>query len=68
MAHLSAFDVKPDQIVPPGAIIGRLGSTGRSTGPHLHYETRLVGEATNPLKFIEIGSRLSQPSLPPGVR
>ncbi len=67
-AHLSAFDVKPDQIVPPGAIIGRLGSTGRSTGPHLHYETRLAGEATNPLKFIEVGNRLSQPSLPPGVR
>lgn len=67
-AHLSAFDVKPDQIVPPGAIIGRLGSTGRSTGPHLHYETRLAGEATNPLKFIEVGNRLSQASLPPGVR
>ena len=67
-AHLSAFDVKADQIVPPGAIIGRLGSTGRSTGPHLHYETRLAGEASNPLKFIEIGNRLSQPSLPAGVR
>ena len=67
-AHLSAFDVKPDQIVPPGAVIGRLGSTGRSTGPHLHYETRLAGEATNPLKFIEVGTRLSQPALPPGVR
>ncbi|PZN98494.1 MAG: hypothetical protein DCF30_13990 [Hyphomicrobiales bacterium] len=67
-AHLSAFDVKADQIVPPGAIIGRLGSTGRSTGPHLHYETRLVGEASNPLKFIEIGNRLSQPALPPGIR
>ncbi len=67
-AHLSAFDVKADQIVPPGTIIGRLGSTGRSTGPHLHYETRLAGEATNPLKFIEIGNRLSQPALPPGIR
>lgn len=67
-AHLSAFDVKPDQIVPLGAVIGRLGSTGRSTGPHLHYETRLSGEATNPLKFIETGARLSQPALPPGVR
>ena len=67
-AHLSAFDVKADQIVPPGAVIGRLGSTGRSTGPHLHYETRLAGEASNPLKFIEIGSRLSQPALPPGIR
>ena len=67
-AHLSAFDVKADQIVPPGAVVGRLGSTGRSTGPHLHYETRLAGEANNPLKFIEIGNRLSQPSLPAGVR
>lgn len=67
-AHLSAFDVKPDQIVPPGTVIGRLGSTGRSTGPHLHYETRLAGEASNPLKFIEIGNRLSQPALPPGIR
>lgn len=67
-AHLSAFDVKADQIVPPGAIVGRLGSTGRSTGPHLHYETRLAGEASNPLKFIEIGARLSQPALPPGIR
>lgn len=67
-AHLSAFDVKADQIVPLGAIIGRLGSTGRSTGPHLHYETRLAGEASNPLKFIEIGNRLSQPALPPGIR
>lgn len=67
-AHLSAFDVKADQIVPPGAVVGRLGSTGRSTGPHLHYETRLAGEASNPLKFIEIGNRLSQPSLPAGVR
>ena len=61
-AHLSAFDVKADQIVPPGAVIGRLGSTGRSTGPHL------AGEASNPLKFIEIGNRLSQPALPAGIR
>lgn len=61
-AHLSAFDVKADQIVPPGAIIGRLGSTGRSTGPHLHYETRLAGEASNPLRFIEAGARLSRPA------
>ncbi|MFA6968856.1 M23 family metallopeptidase [Bosea sp. (in: a-proteobacteria)] len=67
-AHLSAFDVKADQIVPPGAVVGRLGSTGRSTGPHLHYETRLAGEASNPLKFIEIGNRLSQPALPAGIR
>ncbi|WP_082359011.1 M23 family metallopeptidase [Bosea sp. AAP35] len=57
-------DVKADEIVPPGAIIGRLASTGRSTGPRLHYETRLAGEASNPLKFIETGTWLSQPALP----
>jgi len=61
--HLSAFEVEAGQIVPPGAIIGRVGSTGRSTGPHLHYETRNGGEPSNPLRFIEIGTKLSQPAL-----
>jgi murein DD-endopeptidase MepM/ murein hydrolase activator NlpD len=58
-AHLSAFEVGPGQLVAAGQIIGRVGSTGRSTGPHLHYETRLSDEARNPLRFIEIGDRLS---------
>ncbi|HEV7338512.1 MAG TPA: M23 family metallopeptidase [Bosea sp. (in: a-proteobacteria)] len=58
-AHLSAFDVKPGQLVAAGQVIGRVGSTGRSTGPHLHYETRLSDQARNPLKFIEIGDKLS---------
>lgn len=58
--HLSAFEVKPGQIVAAGTVIGRIGSTGRSTGPHLHYETRLNDDAQNPLKFIQIGARLSQ--------
>lgn len=57
--HLSAFDVKPGQIVAAGQVIGRVGSTGRSTGPHLHYETRLSDQAQNPLKFIQIGEKLS---------
>jgi murein DD-endopeptidase MepM/ murein hydrolase activator NlpD len=57
--HLTSFDVKPGQIVAAGTIIGRVGSTGRSTGPHLHYETRLDDDALNPLKFIQIGARLS---------
>lgn len=63
--HLNAFDVKPGQIVAAGTVIGRIGSTGRSTGPHLHYETRLDDEAQNPLRFIQIGARLSQ-GLGPG--
>ncbi|WP_186419114.1 peptidoglycan DD-metalloendopeptidase family protein [Bosea sp. CS1GBMeth4] len=57
--HLSAFDVKEGQIVAAGQVIGRVGSTGRSTGPHLHYETRLADEARNPLKFIQIGEKLA---------
>ncbi|TCR64336.1 peptidase M23-like protein [Bosea sp. BK604] len=58
--HLTSFDVKPGQIVAAGTVIGRVGSTGRSTGPHLHYETRLDDDAQNPLKFIQVGARLSQ--------
>jgi murein DD-endopeptidase MepM/ murein hydrolase activator NlpD len=46
--HLSATEVKPGDIVEPGQPIGEVGSTGRSTGPHLHYETRLDGEAIDP--------------------
>ncbi|MGE7467825.1 M23 family metallopeptidase [Bosea sp. NPDC003192] len=57
--HLSAFDVKEGQLVAAGQVIGRVGSTGRSTGPHLHYETRLSDEARNPLKFIQIGDKMA---------
>ena len=56
--HLSEIDVDIGQAVRTGAVIGKLGSTGRSTGPHLHYETRLNGEAVNPQKFLDAGDRL----------
>ena len=56
--HLSAIDVKVGQTVHAGQMIGRVGSTGRSTGPHLHYETRIGKEPVDPEKFLRAGSRL----------
>jgi murein DD-endopeptidase MepM/ murein hydrolase activator NlpD len=50
--HMSAVSVRPGQRVKRGDIIGRVGSTGRSTGPHLHYEVRLDGEPLNPVGYI----------------
>lgn len=56
--HMSKIEVKVGQHVAIGQTIGRIGSTGRSTGPHLHYETRIDGEAVNPQKFLRAGLRL----------
>jgi murein DD-endopeptidase MepM/ murein hydrolase activator NlpD len=56
--HLSAIDVQVGQTVHMGQVIGKIGSTGRSTGPHLHYETRVDGEAVDPQKFLRAGVRL----------
>lgn len=51
-AHLSTIDLKVGDHVKRGAKIGTLGNTGRSTGPHLHYEVRVNGMPENPRKFI----------------
>lgn len=58
--HLSQINVKVGEIVKIGQVIGEVGSTGRSTGPHLHYETRIDGEAVDPQKFLRAGVRLAQ--------
>jgi murein DD-endopeptidase MepM/ murein hydrolase activator NlpD len=50
--HLSHLAVRPGQTVRRGDIIGFVGSTGRSTSPHLHYEVLLNGQAINPLRFL----------------
>ena len=56
--HLSSIDVRVGQSIRTGQIIGKIGSTGRSTGPHLHYETRVRGEAVDPNKFLRAGQKL----------
>ena len=56
--HMSAISVEEGQRVSAGTIVGKLGSTGRSTGPHLHYETRIDGEAVDPARFLKAGARL----------
>jgi murein DD-endopeptidase MepM/ murein hydrolase activator NlpD len=57
--HLSEINVKVGDQIKIGQVIGAVGSTGRSTGPHLHYETRIDGEAVDPQKFLRAGVRLS---------
>lgn len=57
--HLSEINVRVGEIVKIGQVVGLVGSTGRSTGPHLHYETRIDGEAVDPQKFLRAGVRLS---------
>jgi murein DD-endopeptidase MepM/ murein hydrolase activator NlpD len=57
--HMSEINVRVGDQIRIGQVIGAVGSTGRSTGPHLHYETRIEGEAVDPQKFLRAGVRLS---------
>lgn len=57
-AHLSHSGVEEGESICRGEKIGLVGSSGRSTGPHLHYEVRINGRAVNPEKLIRLGLRL----------
>ena len=52
-AHMSRLNVAAGQRVRKGDIVGFVGSTGRSTGPHLHYEVRIGGQAVNPIPYMQ---------------
>lgn len=52
-AHLSRIDVRPGDRLAQGAVLGAVGSTGASTGPHLHFEVRFEGRALDPLGFVQ---------------
>jgi murein DD-endopeptidase MepM/ murein hydrolase activator NlpD len=57
-AHLSSITVREGQKVSEGTVLGHIGETGRATGPHLHYETRINGQPVDPARFLRAGMRL----------
>lgn len=58
--HLSKINVTVGERLNAGDVIGKTGSSGRSTGPHLHYEIRHNGEAIDPLRFLRVGKKVAQ--------
>lgn len=58
-AHMSKIAVQEGQRIERGQVIGKSGNTGRSTGPHIHYEVRENGTAVDPLRFIKAGRQVA---------
>src|SRR6185503_13887622 len=57
--HLSSYIVKEGQTVDTGTPIAKVGSTGRSTGPHLHFEVRRADNAVDPSRYLAVGRKLA---------
>ena len=66
-AHMSGFGTVQGKQVMPGEQIGMIGSTGRSTGPHLHFEVRIGDRAVNPRPFLEAATHVFQEAGPDGA-
>lgn len=62
-AHLSKFRIQAGRLVRRGETIGEVGSTGRSTGPHLHFEVRMHGVPQNPAILLKLPPKLANASL-----
>jgi len=60
--HLSHIDVELNQTVSRAQLLGKVGSTGRSTGPHLHYEVRINDQAVNPLPYLLLSTKIAATS------
>ena len=58
-AHLSKALVEEGDSVQQGTVLGKMGSSGRSTGPHLHYEVRVDGEPVDPERYLRAGADLA---------
>ncbi|MCO5147913.1 MAG: M23 family metallopeptidase [Aquamicrobium sp.] len=58
-AHMSKIRAREGQKVETGDIVGEVGSSGRSTGPHLHYEVRRNGNPVDPLRFLKVGRKIA---------
>ncbi|MBV9608213.1 MAG: M23 family metallopeptidase, partial [Acidobacteria bacterium] len=64
--HLANYTVAPGQSVHRGDVIGYVGMTGRSTGPHLHYEVRIHDVPVNPYKYLRMTIAQGMEMQPPG--
>jgi murein DD-endopeptidase MepM/ murein hydrolase activator NlpD len=66
-AHLSSLDVPAGAVVGAGDIVGRVGATGRVTGPHLHWTVRLAGARVDPLSLMHVTAQPDDATVPEGL-